>query len=85
MLVTEVPILAPIIIGIALATFKTPPPTRPTTMDVVEEEDWIREVARIPINKPTSGLVVVCIRLVASPLPNIFRDVPIISRLKTNR
>jgi hypothetical protein len=71
--------------GMALGTFKTPPATRPTTMDVVEEEDWIKEVARIPINKPTSGLVVVSIRSVASPFPNIFRDVPINSRLKMKR
>ena len=37
-LVTDVQIFAPITIGIALPTVSTPPPTIPTTIDVVEEE-----------------------------------------------
>jgi hypothetical protein len=36
--VIVVPILAPITIGMAFCRFKTPPATRPTTMDVVVEE-----------------------------------------------
>ncbi len=39
MLVTEVPILAPMTMGMAFGTVKTPPATRPTTIDVVDEED----------------------------------------------
>jgi hypothetical protein len=53
-------------------------------MEVVEEDDCIREVARIPTNKPTNGLVVVWISVVAIPFPIIFRDVPISSRLNIN-
>jgi len=68
--------------GMAVGTVKTPPATRPTTIDVVEDEDWMRDVARIPMNKPTSGFVVVWIRFSAIPFPNIFTDVPINSRLK---
>ena len=43
------------------------------------------EVARTPMNKPTNGLVVVAIRVSARPFPNIFRDVPINSRLNRNK
>ena len=84
MLVTEVPILAPIIMGMALATFNTPPPTNPTTIEVVEEDDCIRDVARVPMNNPTSGLVVVWISVVDIPFPNILRELPINSRLNMN-
>ena len=83
--VTDVPMLAPMMMGMALTTFKAPPATRPTTMDVVEEEDWMMDVDRIPMNKPTSGFVVVWIRFSASPFPNIFKEAPISSRLKKKR
>ena len=43
------------------------------------------DVARIPINNPTSGFVVVWIKFSARPSPNIFREVPINSRLKKKR
>jgi hypothetical protein len=84
-LVTEVPILAPIIIGMALGMVSAPPATRPTTMDVVDDEDWMIDVARIPIKSPTIGFVVVSIRLDANPFPNNFKDAPINSRLKRKR
>jgi hypothetical protein len=71
--------------GIALATFNAPPATNPTTIEVVDEEDWMMEVARIPMNRPTKGLVVVAISVSAKPLPNILSEVPISSRLKRNR
>jgi len=70
--------------GIALATFKTPPPTIPTTIDVVVDDDCIKDVARIPINNPTKGFEVVWISVVANPFPNIFREVPINSKLNMN-
>jgi len=73
------------IMGIALVTFNAPPATSPTTIEVVEEEDWMIEVARIPMNRPTKGLVVVAIRVSANPFPNILREVPISSRLKRKR
>ena len=84
-LVTEVPILAPIMMGIAFVTFNAPPATNPTTIEVVDEEDWTMEVERIPMNRPTNGLVVVAISVSAKSLPNILREVPMSSRLKRKR
>ena len=83
--VTDVPILAPIIMGIAFVTFSAPPATKPTTIDVVEEDDCMIEVTRIPIKRPTKGLVVVSINVSARSFPNIFNDVPISSRLNKKR
>jgi len=77
--------LAPMMMGMALATFRAPPATMPTTMEVVDEEDWMMDVAKIPMNRPTKGLVVVAIRVSASPLPNILSEAPISSRLKRKR
>ncbi len=57
-LVTEVPILAPIMMGMAAGISRTPPATIPTTIDVVDDDDWIIEVERIPMKRPTIGLVV---------------------------
>jgi hypothetical protein len=73
------------IIGMAFGTVKTPPPTIPTTMAVVDEELWIREVARTPINRPTSGTDVLAINVSANPLPNIFKEAPIRLILNKNR
>jgi hypothetical protein len=84
-LVTEVPILAPMMIGMAVGTVRAPPPTRPTTMDVVVEELWMTDVVKMPMNRPTKGLEVPLMRLSEKPLPNIFIDVPIMSILKRNR
>jgi hypothetical protein len=72
-------------IGIALLTVKTPPPTIPTTIEVVEEELCIIDVERIPINNPTRGLEVVLIRVLAKSLPNNLREPPIKSMLKRNK
>jgi hypothetical protein len=71
--------------GMAFATFNAPPATSPTTIDVVEEDDWTMEVARIPMNNPTKGFVVVAIRVSANPSPNNSREVLMSSRLKRNR
>jgi hypothetical protein len=57
----------------------------PTTIEVVEDELWIREVAKMPINKPTNGLEVVAIRVSAKPLPKSFRDDPIKLMLSKKR
>ena len=70
--VTVVPILAPIIMGIAPFKVTAPPETIPTIIDVVVEELWNKVVAKIPINKATNGsLVVVMISLAKSP-PRFF-------------
>merc|ERR1719225_1841779 len=54
MLVTEVPMLAPMIIGMAVLT-GAPADTRPTIMEVEVEEDWTNTVTNTPIIKPTTG------------------------------
>ena len=53
-LVTEVPMLAPMIMGTAALT-GTPADTRPTMMEVEVEEDWTSTVASTPIITPTIG------------------------------
>jgi hypothetical protein len=83
--VTDVPMLAPIMMGIALLTFKAPPATKPTTIDVVKEEDWTIDVERIPTNSPIKGLVVVVIRASARPWSSILSDAPISSILNRKR
>ena len=52
-LVTEVPMLEPMIMGIAVCT-GTSVATRPTMM--VVEEDWTSTVTSTPIITPTTGL-----------------------------
>ena len=56
MLVTDVPMLAPMIIGMAVFT-GAPADTRPTMMEVEVEEDWTNTVTSTPIINPTTGLV----------------------------
>lgn len=82
---TEVPILAPIIIGMAFSILSAPAATIPTTIDVVEEELCTIEVARTPINKPTKGLVVVCINVAEKSFPNNFKESPISCKLRMNK
>ncbi len=54
-LVTLVPMLAPITIGTAAPTLSTPEATRPTIVDVVTDEDWTSTVASTPTNRPAIG------------------------------
>jgi hypothetical protein len=51
----------------------------------VEEELWINDVARIPINKPTTGLEVFDKRVSAKPFPNNLNEEPIKSILNRNK
>ncbi|GEM_PF-6036909 len=55
-LVRDVPMLAPMINGIAIG-MGSPPATIPTMMDVTVLELWISAVAATPIIRPTKGLV----------------------------
>ena len=55
-LVSEVPILAPMISGMAMGIGR-PPATMPTMIEVTVLELWISAVATRPIIRPTSGLV----------------------------
>ena len=52
LLVTDVPILAPMIMGIAWVTESTSAPTKPTTMLVLVEELWTKTVAKMPTMRP---------------------------------
>ena len=56
MLVTLVPILAPMTIGTAVATGISPVATSPTVKEVVKDELWTSGVIRMPTNRPASGL-----------------------------
>jgi len=56
-LVTVVPMLAPMIMGTAEATPSWPDPTRPTIKAVVTDELCTRVVARIPTNSPRIGFI----------------------------
>ncbi|KPL05945.1 hypothetical protein AMJ71_10345 [candidate division TA06 bacterium SM1_40] len=57
-------------IGMAVATVRAPPPTSPTTSEVVSDELCIRAVARMPMNRPVSGFEVAATSLSAIPSPN---------------
>ena len=81
MLVTEVPMLAPMTIGMAVSIGMLPPPTMATTNDVVVDEDWTRVVARIPTKRPSKGLDALSIRLPTMPPENILNALPSIPML----
>ena len=68
MLVTVVPILAPMMMGTAFWMVKIPEATNPTTVQVVVDELCTRLVARMPMKRPTSGFEVVLIRRSANPV-----------------
>ncbi len=55
-LVTVVPMLAPMIIGTASSTPSAPEATRPTITDVDAEDDWTRTVPRMPMHSAAIGL-----------------------------
>ena len=55
-LVTVVPMLAPMTIGIATET-GNPPATRPTIIDVTVLDDCTRAVVSVPRSTPTNGFV----------------------------
>jgi hypothetical protein len=75
MLVTVVPILAPIIMGIAPPKCNAPLLTIPTIKEVVVDELWKMVVERIPINKAINGLLVVDSIFSAKSPPKCFMAV----------
>jgi hypothetical protein len=83
--VIVVPILAPMMMGIAPGNVSTPPATSPTVIEVVVDELWIILVARMPMRSPTRGLDVVLMRVSAKPFPIILKEDPMswIERIKT--
>ena len=70
-LVTVVPIFAPIIIGTAPDSVTVPDPTIATINDEVVEELWNKVVAKIPIKSATNGFPVVDITSLAKSPPSI--------------
>ncbi len=73
---TEVPMLAPMTTGIAVATGIIPLPTIATTIEVVVDDDCASVVARIPTNRPTSGLLALSINPSTAPPPNSLNALP---------
>jgi hypothetical protein len=74
--VTEVPMFAPMMIGIAPSMVNAPAATSPTVIEVVVEELWTSVVARIPMKSPTNGLEVRSISVSAKPLPKNLNEEP---------
>jgi len=75
-LVMLVPILAPIIIGMALLSERKLLPTRATTIDVEVEELWMMLVDKIPIKSPTKGLFVADIIFSTKSFPKYSNATP---------
>ena len=84
-LVTDVPIFAPMTIGIADRKGTTPAATIPTKIEVVKDELWTKLVVRMPTNNPMNGFAVVEISTSANPRPNNLNPAPIPSMAKKNR
>ena len=55
-LVTDVPMFAPIIMGIALLSLMRSPAVIVIMIDVLVEEDCTRTVTRMPVTSPAKGL-----------------------------
>ena len=72
--VTVVPILAPIMIPIALRNFNTPALTKPTTITVVAEELCIAAVTTKPNSSPLKTLLVIFSRVFSNRPPDSFSN-----------
>ena len=70
--VTVVPTLAPIIIPMAWYSFIIPELTKPTTMTVVAEEDWITAVTPAPKRTALTGLEVRRSKIISNLPPDSF-------------
>jgi len=84
-LVTVVPMFAPIIIGTAFLMFSVPAAISPTMVDVVKDEDWTTAVERSPTANPTMGLAVFWIKASATPFPMRKKALDISSMLKKKK
>ena len=67
--VTVVPMLEPMITPTACFSVIIPELTKPTTMTVVAEEDWITAVTPIPSKKPLNTLLLIFARMVCNLPP----------------
>ena len=78
--VTAVPTLAPMITPTACSSVMVPEFTKPTTITVVAEEDWITAVTPRPNRNPLTGLEVIFPKIVFRLEPALFfRASPITS------
>ena len=75
--VAVVPMLAPMMMAMAWGSRMMPEFTKPTTITVVAEEDWITAVTKAPSSTPFSGVEVRRPRVVSSlPPATFFRESP---------
>ena len=70
--VTVVPMFAPMMIPIACDSFMMPEFTKPTTMTVVAEDDWITAVTPAPSNTDLNGFEVRLSKIRSNFPPDIF-------------
>ena len=70
--VTVVPIFEPMMMPTAWESLSIPEFTRPTTMTVVDDDDWITAVTRRPTSTPLMGLFVSFSRTLSKRLPESF-------------
>ena len=81
-----VPILAPMMIPIACATFIIPEFTNPTTITGVAEDDWMIAVTTVPKRSPLIGVVVSLYNTSSSLFPaTLFSPSPIRDIPKRNK
>ena len=67
--VAVVPMLAPIMMPMAFVSFIIPELTKPTTITVVAEEDWMAAVTTVPKRMPLKVVEVSLPRMVSNLLP----------------
>ena len=82
--VIVVPMLAPMIMPVACVSFMIPELTKPTTITVVAEDDWITAVTPAPSRTPLIGLFVIFSSVFSSFPPESFSS-PLPSRFMPNR
>ena len=75
-LVMVVPMLAPMTMGMAPSMEIAPPATMPTISEVVVELLCTSDVARTPINSPTSGKEVAVRIFSENSFPNSLKEWP---------
>ena len=83
-LVTEVPMLAPMIMKMAMLTESSSAPTMETMIEVVVEEDWTSTVASTPIRRAEIGLSATSNILAESLPPRSLKPVPMMERVRRN-
>ena len=70
--VAVVPMLAPMMTATAPPSDINPALTKPTTITVVADDDWMTAVTAVPVRMPLSGLSVILPKMVRIRLPAAF-------------